>query len=71
MTSEAGEQPHLELESEGEYTEDMLEAGITFNNNDYLKKFSMANYRLFCQTLWYLFEEILRAGGLHLAFLLF
>jgi hypothetical protein len=31
MTSEAGEQPHLELEAEGEYTEDMLEAGITFN----------------------------------------
>jgi hypothetical protein len=31
MTSEAGEQLHLELESEGEYTEDMLEAGITFN----------------------------------------
>jgi hypothetical protein len=51
LTSEAGEQPHLELESEGEYTEDMLEAGITFNSNDNWKQFSMANYRLFPDSL--------------------
>jgi hypothetical protein len=42
MTSEAGEQPHLELESEGEYTEDMLEAGITFNVMKILTFFPMA-----------------------------
>jgi hypothetical protein len=47
MTSEAGEQPHLELESEGEYTEDMLEAGITFNIMNIFKFFPMENYRLF------------------------